>query len=491
MRLRGRVRPSVRLRLTLIYSGLFVLAGAALLTVNYLLVSQREHRSGTAVSIVCKPGAGLGLGPAGPGLTGPRPGLTGPGPGAGGASGPSGCAQVSVRGVVGTPPLNAAVGALEGPSRPASVPNGGLAALAGLASRAQNHTLHSLEVESALALGVMAVASLGLGWLVAGRALRPVHQITATARRLSEQTLHERIGLDGPDDELKELADTFDAMLARLDRAFASHRRFVANASHELRTPLATERVLMDEALANPDAGVAELRSTLSGLRASNEQTERLIDALLVLARSERGVHRWVPTDLSSLAAQAVERARAEAAGHGVELRTQLFPAVTTGDPTLLERLIGNLVENGIRHNRTSGWLEVATDTWQGRPRVAVANSGRVLDPESVPTLFEPFRRGGADRVGTDGGFGLGLSIVRSVVEAHGGRIDAVAPPDGGLRVVVVLPPSLAAQSVGTGAPAAASPAPPDGESTNSRPGRPSAEPVAGSGRTTAAAPTV
>jgi signal transduction histidine kinase len=435
-----KIRPSVRLRLTLTYSGLFVLAGAALLSLNYVLVSNREHGKNTAIGIVCKgktPGLGL---------------FNTQGSAAGVASGsapvpnqltvPPGCAKVSTA----PPPANAL------PTyRPAQGDVAKVGALRELATQAQDHTLHTLQIESGVALGLMAVVSLGLGWLVAGRALRPVHRITDTARRLSQETLHERIRLEGPDDELKELADTFDAMLARLDRAFTSQRRFVANASHELRTPLATERILIDEALANRRASTAELRAILEDLRANGEDSERLIDSLLLLARSERGVERWLPVDLAVLAGQVVERAGAEAVTKGVEIRTVLRPANTLGDPALLERLIGNLVENGLRHNLPNGgWLEVGTHMRQGRALLDISNSGRVLDPDILPRLLEPFRREGADRTGTTGGgFGLGLSIVQAVVDAHDGQLETSAPLEGGLHVTVRLtaaPPVSASQ---------------------------------------------
>jgi signal transduction histidine kinase len=317
----------------------------------------------------------------------------------------------------------------------------GVGQLRKVVKTSQNHTLQTLAIESGVALGLMALVSLGLGWLIAGRVLRPVHRITNIARQLSQDTLHKRIDLDGPDDELKELADTFDAMLMRLDQAFSSQRRFVANASHELRTPLATERVLIDEALANRTASPGDLRAILEQLRVNSEESESLIDALLVLARSQRGVDRWVRADLATLAAQVVDRSGAEAVMAGVEIRSTLNPAPVTGDPALLERLIGNLVENGIRHNlSTGGQVKVETFTAAGQPTLRVSNSGRVLAPSVVPTLFEPFRRDGAERVSTDRGVGLGLSIVEAVVVAHGGRLEATAPPDGGLAFVVRLP---------------------------------------------------
>jgi len=467
-----KIRPSVRLRLTLTYSGLFVLTGAGLLSLNYVLVSHREHGKNTAISIVCKgstPAFGLFQSQAPTGgapATGPTGTTTGPTTGSaqGSATGPSGvtvppgCSKVPLRAAPGasggtavTLPVNTQPGYR---STPAPEDLAKVGALKQLAAKAQDHTLHTLQIESGIALGLMALVSLGLGWLAAGRALRPVHRITDTARRLSQETLHERIGLEGPHDELKELADTFDAMLARLDRAFTSQRRFVANASHELRTPLATERVLIDEALANRRASTAELRSILEELRANSEDSERLIDSLLVLARSERGVERWLPVDLATLAASEIERARAEAVTRGVELRTDLKPATTSGDPALLERLIGNLVENAIRHNLpTGGWLEVRTSMKEGQAVLDVNNSGRVLDPDVVPRLLEPFRREGADRIATGtgaGGFGLGLSIVQAVVAAHDGQLETTALPDGGLRVIAKLtaaPPMSAVPS--------------------------------------------
>ena len=202
---------------------------------------------------------------------------------------------------------------------------------------------------------------------MAGRALQPVHRITDAARRLSEQTLHSRINLKGPDDELKELADTFDAMLARLDRAFTSQRRFVANASHELRTPLATERVLIDEALANRSARPEDFRAILEDLRANSEETERLVDALLVLARSERGIERWSDVDLAAAAEAALAVAAPEAARKGVQVRSDLTPVTVKGDPGLLERLIGNVVENGIRHNFAGGWVNIAVHPYRAQ----------------------------------------------------------------------------------------------------------------------------
>jgi signal transduction histidine kinase len=427
MRLRPAIRPSVRLRLTLLYSGLFVVAGAVLLAVNYGLVYQKETRKGTVTQIIC------GVTPNWKIANGQVPAASAtvkcpPPESAGGAmmngvylSGGGGVSASAKARLSGNPPSPAE--------------------LRKLVTNSQNHTLQTLGVESGVALGLMAVASLGLGWLIAGRVLRPVHRITDTARRLSQETLHERINLKGPNDELKELADTFDAMLSRLDRAFSSQRRFVANASHELRTPLATERVLIDEALANRGAGADELRAILEHLRVNSEETEALINALLVLARSERGVERWGPADLANVAAGVIEQTRSEAVTRGVTLRSDLKPAAVLGDPALLERLVGNLVENAVRHNVViGGWLHVRTGSTNGRATLRISNSGPVVAPEHVGSLFEPFRRDGTARTSTDGGFGLGLSIVQSVVQAHHGRLETRAPESGGLDLTVSLP---------------------------------------------------
>jgi signal transduction histidine kinase len=280
--------------------------------------------------------------------------------------------------------------------------------------------------------------SVAAGWYLAGRALRPLRDITATARRVSAENLGERIGLEGPADELKELADTFDRMLERLDDTFASQRHFVANASHELRTPLAIMRTEVDVALADPDPSREELRAMGEGVRETIDRCERLIESLLMLARSEAASGREEPVDLAALAGDCITDLHARAQEVGVELRDDLAPAWTNGEPGLLERMIANLVDNGIRHNAPGGYLEIATHTRAGRVELIVANGGERIGPEKAQTLTEPFRR--LNR--SAGGFGLGLSIVRSVAEAHGGTAEVMAPASGGLRVRIELPAS-------------------------------------------------
>jgi signal transduction histidine kinase len=296
--------------------------------------------------------------------------------------------------------------------------------------------LHRLLIEYVAALAAMTMVSIAAGWLLAGRVLRPLRSITATARRVSGENLGERISLAGPADELKELADTFDGMLGRLDAAFGSQRHFVANASHELRTPLAIMRTEVDVAMADPDASVEELRRMGEAVRETVDRCERLIEGLLMLARSEAATGREEPADLAALAADCVTDLRAQAREADVEVRDDLEPAWTRGEPALLERMIANLLDNGIRHNEPGGWLRVRTRSDGARVRLTVSNGGPRIAPGEATRLTEPFRR--LDRAA--GGFGLGLSIVRSVVMAHGGTIELRAPEAGGLEVHIELP---------------------------------------------------
>ena len=415
------LRPTVRLKLTLSYGGLFLLAGALLLTVNYALV----RRS---------------LGPA------PDVGLTFVSSAPAGAGPGTGAVRVFI-GDQGGPVGTVTRAPLPGGILPEPVtPDGRKVSdvLQEVTNSYRSKTLHELVVKSLQALGLMAVLSVGFGWAISGRVLAPLHRMTATAKKLSEENLHERIALDGPDDELKELADTFDAMLARLEAAFESQKRFVANASHELRTPLSIIRTEVDVALANPDASPEEFRRMGEVVRRATERSDALIDGLLLLARSDRGPAAMDRVDLAVLAEEALAQSEAEAAAAGVETTSRFDAAPTSGDSALLGRLAGNLIENAIRHNEPGGRLEVVTGPAPDGDEVllAVTNSGPVIDAAEVEGLFEPFRRLGADRVAGGGarGAGLGLSIVRSVVAAHGGRIAARPRPGGGLVVEVFLP---------------------------------------------------
>jgi signal transduction histidine kinase len=281
------------------------------------------------------------------------------------------------------------------------------------------------------------------GYLLAKQALRPIAKVTRTAQVLSTETLDQRINLGGPDDELRELADTFDAMLGRLDAAFDSQRLFVANASHELRTPLAVIRTELEVTLADPDADVAELRRMGEVVEAAAERAQRLVTSLLTLARLQAvgGGELEVsePVDLAELVPGVLDAVASEARSKGITVETEVEPAGTVGDPRLLERLIGNLVENAIRHNVPDGWLRVSTGVTAERVWLHVANGGAVIAPNEVDTLFEPFRRGGRVRTATRGA-GLGLAIVRLIVDAHRGRLQAAAPPFGGLAIRIELP---------------------------------------------------
>ena len=302
-----------------------------------------------------------------------------------------------------------------------------------------------------LAVAGAALIAGGLGWLTAGRALAPVRRITATARRVSEERLDERIALDGPRDELHELAATLDAMLDRLQAAVESQRRFVANASHELRTPLTVIRAEAEVTLADPDATVEELREMGRVVIETSDRTEALLDGLLVLALSNRGARRHAPVDLQALARRAQAAAAAEAAGEGVGLHVATAPATVYGDEALLERMIGNLLENAIRHNRRSGVAELAVLAVDGRAIVRVRNDGPDVPPQALERLTAPFER--LDRTGGRRGSGLGLSIVRAVAEAHGGALRLSARPGGGLEVEVALPAAVAAAPPSASAP--------------------------------------
>ena len=301
---------------------------------------------------------------------------------------------------------------------------------------------HQLLVVSGIALAVMAAASAGLGWMMAGRVLRPLRTITAAAGQISALDLDRRLALHGPDDELKELADTFDGLLGRLQGAFAAQRQFIANVSHELRTPLARQRVLAQVALADPDATTGSLRAAHERVLASGAQQERLIEALLTLALSQRGLERREPFDLAAVTDDALLARQPEAESLGLTVTASLGTAPILGNPGLTERLAANLVDNAIRHNAPRGWITVATQASHGHAILTVANSGPAIPPGDVTRLFQPFHRltAAANGQAGDRGLGLGLSIVAAIAAAHGAALTARPQPGGGLTVQVSFP---------------------------------------------------
>jgi signal transduction histidine kinase len=410
-------RRPVRLRLTLIYSGLFLLAGAGLLGATYALVASLPATKGVYAESVT--------------------------PKASGSAAPVTVASQIAASCRKSYLLPAQVAKCKASAETAfdkGTQTG--------ASAAHRSALDYLMYTSLAALGLTALLSGLIGWLVAGRALRPVHAITAAARRASEENLGERIALAGPPDELKDLADTFDAMLARLDAAFASQRRFVANASHELRTPLTVMRTAIDVTLAKPERTPAQLEEMAVEVRQAADRAESLIEALLTLARSDRGTGPRVPLDLAILAEDALEDARPAIQAASLQINASLGASPATGDPVLVARLVANLVDNAVRYNVPDGWVEVVTGTRDGTAFISVTNSGWAISPADADTLFEPFRRHGpgAGSPPTADGTGLGLSIVRSVVTAHRGEVTARPRVAGGLEVVVALPTALPGQ---------------------------------------------
>jgi signal transduction histidine kinase len=313
-----------------------------------------------------------------------------------------------------------------------------------IARSQQDAAISYLLKTGILYFGIIVIIGTTGGYLLAKQALRPIAKLTQTARALSTETLDQRINLGGPDDELRELADTFDEMLARLDQAFDSQRLFVANASHELRTPLSVIRTELEVTLSDPDADPAELRRMGNVVASAAERAQRLVTSLLTLARLQAvgggELEVLEPVDLARLVPLAVSAVAAEAEEKGVRIETEVEEAVTVGDPRLLERLVGNLVENAIRHNVQNGWLRITTGQTAEKAWLHVANGGAVIPGGDVDRLFEQFRRGaGKARTATKGA-GLGLAIVRLIVEAHRGRLQAAAPPFGGLAVRVELP---------------------------------------------------
>jgi signal transduction histidine kinase len=392
-------RRTVRLKLTMLYGALFLICGAALLGVTYLLVAQRlpvtVKTSGVQTTVTGSTGGDI-------------------------------CTQIG--GGAGALPLPTFGTPLKSQE--------GCAALLNAQSRVE---LDQLLTDSGIALAIMAAVSIGLGWVVAGRVLQPLRTITTTARRISASSLHKRLAADGPDDELTELSATFNGLLARLERSFEAQRQFVANASHELRTPLARQRTLVEVALRDPDPTVGSLQGTMRRVLATGEEQERLIEALLTLARSQRGLDRREPLDLAAVTGAALSASEPEAASRGLRVSASLGAAPVLGDGRLAERLAANLVDNAVRHNVADGWVNVTTAVRSGRGVLSVANSGPAISPDQIDLLFQPFGRLDAARVNRDG-LGLGLSIVTAIAAAHDADLRSRPLPSGGLEVEILFP---------------------------------------------------
>jgi signal transduction histidine kinase len=405
------------LRLTVVYGALFLVLGTALLAITYLLVSRSL--------------------PAGPATSGTAA-MPPPGPTVFIQSRTSGCNLTAPAGTPGQLKVQAQR----------------------CLSEQRAAELSQLLTESGIALAIMTVVSIGLGWLVAGRMLGKLRTITAAARSVSASSLHARLAMAGPDDELKELGDTFDGLLARLEAAFGAQRQFVANASHELRTPLARQRTLIEVALADPEPSLASLHDVCQRLLVTGEEQERMIEALLTLARSQRGLDRREPVELAAIA-EGVLRARCpEAESRGLTVTASLQPAPALGDAALIERLVANLVDNAVRHNVPRGAVEVGTGTWAGRAILSVFSTGPEIPPNQVDRLFQPFQRGASrDRTASRNGLGLGLSIVAAIAEAHGAWLQAHALPGGGLGARAGFPLAAPAPVPGSSDTAQAGPA--------------------------------
>ena len=368
-------RRTVRLRLTLIYGALFLVSGAGLLAITYALVDSRLSRP------MRSSGGHLSAGTAG--------GIV--------------HASAASADLLGT----------------------------------QETELHQLLVNSGIALGAMLVVCIALGWIVAGRLLRPLRTITKAVRDISATSLHQRLALGGPDDELKELGDTFDGLLGRLDAAFRSQRQFVANASHELRTPLARQRTVGQVALRDPYATVESLRAVIERILAAGRQQERLIEALLTLSRGQAGIDRQEPFDLATVVDHVVHSRHEELERRGLAAHAALSSAPMAGDPRLIECLVVNLLDNAVRYNLDHGRVDILTATKAGAAVLSVVNTGPVVPASAVDRLLKPFQHVGRERTGHGDGLGLGLSIAEAIAIAHGGTLKLNPPPGGGLEVTV------------------------------------------------------
>ncbi len=409
----GHPKTTVRWRLTLLYGGLFLVCGAILLAVTYTLV---DH-----ATVGNEPFRSIGIDAGGPGFRTPPNGSFQPA----GRNPPRGAARAAVSGTL-PPPLERL---LKSPS--------GQRVILSVRSVQRISDLHQLVIESSIALAIMAIISGALGWVVAGRVLAPLRTMTTATQQMSEANLHERLAMNGPPDELRQLADTIDGLLGRLEGAFDAQRRFVANASHELRTPLTTVRALLEMVLSDPRATVRTFRTTCQQVLEESEQQEQLIDALLALAQGQRGIDSRARVDLAAIAGDLVGAHEGEAATRDVHIDASLETAPIAGDGRLIERLVSNLVDNALRYNRPGGSAHVAVRDGANEVELAVTNTGPVVPAGEVDRLLQPFQRLAGDRVGHRTGLGLGLSIVAAIATAHDATLDVRAGAEGGLDVRV------------------------------------------------------
>jgi signal transduction histidine kinase len=397
-------RRTARLRLTVLYGGLFLACGAVLLAVTYVLVKVTGEPTGSGNAL---PAQLVNPPAARSSAAGQRVQLPAPFP-----------ADHFSAGQLHQIQSAQAAGDI----------------------RVVNAVLRELLIRSPVALAIVTVVALVVGWIVAGRILRPLATITAAARRISASNLNQRLSLHGPADELKALGDTLDGLFARLEASFHAQRHFIANASHEMRTPITRERAMLQVALDDPTTTTETWRATAREVLASNAEQESLIDALLTLATSEGGLSQREPVDLRAAADAVLATPRPEIGRLGLQVEAITHPAVLLGDPLLAERLVANLVDNAVRHNIPGGSVQVTTGTSRGRAILSVANTGPVISPSQIGQLFRPFQRLSARRARNDGSHGLGLSIVRAIATAHGATITTRTPADGGLSIKVTFP---------------------------------------------------
>jgi len=379
-------RRTLRMRLTFLYGGLFLACGAALLAITYVLLAHTAWRPGSVRTLVRRAGAGAGF----------QPGH--------------------------------------------HVSSTGIAVLTSVAHGVRISDLHHLMIWSGVALAGMSIASILLGWIVAGRVLAPLRTITTTTREISAKNLHRRLALEGPNDELKDLGDTIDALLARLDSSFQAQRAFVANASHELRTPLALSRAMLQFALADPDLTFDQLKATCADVLDAATDHEQLIEALLALAESQQDLEHHETFDLAEIAHDVIQTYQHRATDQRITVDAALSRAPISGDPRLARTLLTNVLENAVRYNVPHGRVNITLNARAQRPTLTVANTGPHVPADTVDRLLQPFRRLTPDRSNNGDGHGLGLSIVAAIATAHSATLNIEPRRAGGLHITIQFP---------------------------------------------------